>query len=570
MTFAGIATNKRHFTDPAGRPFFVMGANYEGYFDRAWHMWDDNRFDPGLIENDFKKMAHIGLNVVRLFVLPALEADARAGKFTKLDKVLQLAADHNLLVLLTFNDSHSLNLAEAAAVDAKIAHRYRDDPVILGWDLENEPVFYNFVAAVYPPSRPAPVQTAALVDHYGARVSQQEALELQRQRRIPAHLSPPLAFYYINALKLFIEFSADATAWARAQGATLVEYIYSNDSATWHKFIEVMNGTVAAWLDARRTPVRSADPNHLITVGYNWLQFAGLPANRVLDFQEFHKYGSASLFNLNQITQALTSLQKAFPKHPVVMGEFGYSNHTTTNPATSRPVDGDLTALFEGAQLAFMRANRFAGGLKWMLNDVDTKPIRDLLARFSRHWPALPTAGAFKRVQDRLGLAFRLDLGRRITLGGGVFQDETFSWQADEFGYCFIKLARHGIDMTAQGTGHLALDPWEIVPGWEPGRQSVLYRLVNDSLVEVATFLPQQRAAWNVVSGATYRLAMGAAVEPPSPEEPDIVPNPGEHALLLPNADDALRPALPYIQTFAPDITFAPQAAAGRWAYVTV
>lgn len=588
MSFVKISSDKRYLLNQKGQPFFMLGSNYEGYFDRAWHMWDDNKFDPTLIKHDFQKMADMGLNTVRLFVLPALDTELRGGNFSKLDKVLQIAADHKQSVLLTFNDSHSLNLQRAAELDAKIADRYQDDPVILGWDLENEPVFYNFAAASYPANHPAPIQTSVLVDHYGPRVSQAEAVELQRQRRIPAHLNPQQAFYYINALKYFIEFDGDAAAWANAKGVTLVEYLYTNDSAKWHKLIEALNGTVAAWLAARHAPVRAADPNHLITVGYNWLHFAGLPANRALDFQEYHKYGSASLSKLNQIIVALKSLTKVFPNHPIMMGEMGYSNHTSTNPATSQPVDAELTALFESAQLMHLRANNYAGGLKWMLNDVDTtanpyeasfgiyrvgdhpKPIKDLLKHHSTDWAAPPTGGTMSIVQDRVGLAFRFDLAEKTTLGGGVFQDESFSWQAENIGYCYLSRANEAMTVTAPSKGHLAFDPWEVVPAWDARRQSILYRMGADSQTQLAVFPAEERVAWNVVPGITYRVTMGAPVEPPSPEEPEIIPNPGEHVMLLADPNDPLRLSLPYIRHFAPDITFAAEQTAGRWMYVTV
>ncbi len=588
MSFVTIAEDKRYLLNQQQRPFFVLGANYEGYFDRAWRMWDDSEFDASLLRFDFGKMKETGLNTVRLFLLPALENDVRAGKFHKLDTALQIAAEHGLQVLFTFNDAHSLQLARVADMDAKIAARYKDDPVILGWDLENEPVFYNFVAAIYPESNPAPAQTPALIDHYGARVSQADALELQRQHRIPAHLNPQQAFYYINALRLFIEFNDAAVAWAAEHGGTQVEYIYSTASADWHKFIEVMNATVAAWLNIRQTAARQADPNHLITVGYNWLQFAGLPANRALDFQEFHKYGSASFSSLKKTITALKSLRKVFPKHPIMMGEFGYSNQTSTNPAASKPVAPEKTALFEATVLAWLRANQFAGGLKWMLNDVDTtanpyeagfgiysvgdrpKPVRELLAQFSRRWPAPPGGGSLNLVQDRRGVAFRMDLGTQILLGGGVFQDASFSWQADSVGYCFIDHQPEFLQMTALGNGHFAVDPWEIVTGWTPRHQSVLHRVAESGLVRLASFSPQERVAWALVSGTTYRLMKGALVDDASPPDPEIAPNPGEHVVVLPDAADTLTVALPYIRLFAPDITFAPDVAAGRWLYVTV
>lgn len=589
MAFVGIAEHKRHLTKPNGHPFFVIGANYEGYFDRAWQMWDDGKFNPSLIIHDFRKMTDAGLNTVRLFISPALENDLRANNFAKLDRVLQIAADHGQMVLMTFNDSHNLNLAEVAALDAKIAYRYQDDPIILGWDLENEPRFYNFAAAIYPSNRPAPIQTNVLVNHYGPSVSQQEAIELQNQRRIPGHLNPQHAFYYINGLRYFIEFAEDANRWSAQTGKTVVDYIYSTDSAKWHKLIEVLNGTVAAWLAVRHAPVRQADPNHLITVGYNWLYFAGLSANRRLDFQQFHHYGPVSLTQLKQAFHALASLKTVFPNHPVLLGEFGYSNQSATNQANSEPVPEAVTALFESAVLAHLRANQYAGGLKWMLNDVDIttnpyeanfgiyrtgdhpKSIRDLLAHFSQLWPAPPKEGNLKIIQDPVGLAMRFNLDNKVILGGGVFQDESFSWQPEGIGHCFVDLETEAITLHAQVKGRFAVDPWEVIPGWAMERGAVLYQLINQTPIEQTTFSPAVQVSWEVLPNVTYRLAMSeTSPSLPSGEEPNIIPNPGEHVVLLPNSDQTLGLALPYLRKFAPDITFAPHQVASRWPYVTV
>jgi len=57
--------------------------------------------------------------------------------------------------------------------------------------------------------------------------------------------------------------------------------------------------------------------------------------------------------------------------------------------------------------------------------------------------------------------------------------------------------------------------------------------------------------------------------EPP-PEEAELPePGPGEHVVILPN-QDYLEPALGYLWRFSPDVTFAADAAVGRWPYITV
>lgn len=586
MSFSAVASDKNYLTLPNQTPFFVRGANYEGYFDRAWRMWDSDKFDETLIARDFSKMADTGLNTVRLFVQSALAADIRADNFGKLDRVLQLAAERHLAVILTFNDDHSLNLAQVAQLDAKIGARYRDDPAILAWDLENEPVFYNFVAAIYPADHPAPVHSNTLVDQYGVRVSQQEALALQQQRRIPRHLNPMQAFWYINALRLFIEFHNDGTAWANQNGKTLVDYIYSSQASKWHPLVQVLNDTVAAWLAVRQGAVRAADPNHLITVGYHWLHFAALPANRALSFQSIHQYTDPTFPKFKKLNQILLSLKNVFPNHPLLMSEFGYSNQTGTDPANSAPVDARKTALFEMGLMAFLRAHKFAGGMKWMLNDVDTtanpreanfgiyrlgdnpKPIQAML-KMAQRWTPPPDGGTFNVVQDPFGLAFRLSLPNQTTLTGGVYQDETFSWRTDSVAGVTVTANSETLEISAQGDGALTVDPADLLSGWDAARSTVLYDVANGSLAQLATFPPGQPAGWNVSAGKTYQLAMGNPVAPPDNAVP-IVPQPGEHVVLLGDADAMLRAALPYIRHFSPDATFAATEVTGRWGYVTV
>ena len=54
---------------------------------------------------------------------------------------------------------------------------------------------------------------------------------------------------------------------------------------------------------------------------------------------------------------------------------------------------------------------------------------------------------------------------------------------------------------------------------------------------------------------------------PPVPIQP--TPNPGEHGLLIPDTGDYLNVSMTYIWKFQPDVSFAPQTAAGRWPYIT-
>ena len=70
---------------PNGVPMFITGMNYEGPADRAWQMWDPDKFDAGAIEADFKRASEqAGVNVLRLFVQPALLTNIAQNKFAHL------------------------------------------------------------------------------------------------------------------------------------------------------------------------------------------------------------------------------------------------------------------------------------------------------------------------------------------------------------------------------------------------------------------------------------------------------------------------------------------------------
>jgi LysM repeat protein len=593
MTLVKVAADKRHFADANGQPFFALGVNYTGYSDRAWKMWENNLFDPALITRDFRKAQQTGFNCIRLFVHVALEQDLRRDNFAKLDQTLSIAQDYQLKVMLAFNDAHGLNLGRVSDLDAKIAARYKDVPTVFAYDLENEPVFYNLVAATYPDGYQPPVQTSQLVDYYGVRVSRQEALDLQRNRKIPAHLSADNAFYYINALRLFLEYDRAVNNFInQGKGATIVDFMLSGEATPWYTLISVLDGTVEAWLRARTDPVRAVGCQQLLNVGWNWLHFAALPANRMLDFQQYHNYVEATLAGFNTNVAHLEGLRRAFPNHPIVFGEFGWSNHTSPDPATSRPTPAELTALYEAATYTYMRANSFGGAFKWVLNDLNItynpyeanfgvfkigdqpKPIAHVAHRFGQDLPSVDQVGSFSLVRDlETGLAYRFDLPQQVTIGGHVYQDDMISWQAGSIAaHCFIKKIGNELAIEALGPGQLSIDPWDLLPGWDRSRKTDLYQVISDrQRTRLRTFEAGESVLIETGAGVRYAIVMGAVspVEPPD-NLPEVKPNPGEHVVLLGNANEYLQAALYYIRRFSPDVTFAPSEVDGRWAYVTV
>lgn len=609
MALVTVAADKRHLVQPGGQPYFILGVNYIGYFDRAWKMWDPDYFDPALITRDFRKTQNSGFNTIRLFIHPTLEQDLKQNNFDKLDQTLSLAQDHNLKVILTLNETHTLHLEQVSQLDTRLASRYKGVPTILAYDLQNKPVFHDLAAAIYPPGYQAALQTSQLIDHYGVRVNREETHTLQQNHHIPPHLNPDHAFYYINALRLFIEYDQAINRFITSGRGTILDFLLSPEATPWHTLISVLDSTLETWLRARIDPLRgtpsgpetllppseTGGASQLLTVGWSWPHFATLPANRALDFQQYHHFAEPTLIGFNTLVAHLNGLQRAFPRHPLVLGEFGWSNQSTTNPATSQPVPAGLTALYEAACYAYLRAAGHAGGLKWVLNDIQLdhnphdanlgvfqpgdqpKPIRELLHHLSQTWPpaTLDQPAAFTPVGDlETGLAYRFETPHQIIIGGHSYQDRSLTWRAAGIaGHCLINRSNHQLTIDTLSPGQLSLVPWELLPTWNQARETDLYRVFADNhRSRQRTFPVGETVTLDVTPGARYTLIMGkeGQLNLASDDLPRIEPKPGEHVLLLGDSTHYLPAALKYIRRFNPDLTFAPAEIDGRWAYISV
>src|SRR5688500_6212902 len=130
--------NRVLITPREGEPYFVIGANYEGPTDRAWAMWEDDKFDIALIEGDFARARSLGINTLRIFVQSALREDIAGGDFTKLDAVTALARKHGLWLILTFTDWAEPDVAKAGVLNARIAAHLTVEPSIFAYDAKNE------------------------------------------------------------------------------------------------------------------------------------------------------------------------------------------------------------------------------------------------------------------------------------------------------------------------------------------------------------------------------------------------------------------------------------------------
>lgn len=171
--FARVQGNKIFFDDAR---FRVRGVNY--YPRNA--PWQDflGASDLDEIAREFDLIAARGFNTLRIFLwYDALFQcaperaipDARA--FEKLDALFALAAARDLRVIVTLNDLPDFYFrpiyADWARYDAQtefIVQRYRDEPLILAWDVRNEgDIDYGVTGASMPNATRA--QVLAWLEH---------------------------------------------------------------------------------------------------------------------------------------------------------------------------------------------------------------------------------------------------------------------------------------------------------------------------------------------------------------------------------------------------------------------
>ncbi|MEO8287166.1 MAG: hypothetical protein ABI670_12125 [Chloroflexota bacterium] len=360
-------------TPRGGQPFFVVGANYEGATDRAWMMWESDKFDPSLIAADFARARSIGINTVRIFVQRPLRDDANRNDFSKLDAVTELARRNNLWLILTFTDWPEPDLTKSADLNLRIAAHLAGEPSILAYDVKNEPQFTDVAGAIFPANTAAvPLQDPATLATYGEKVKRSDIATYRRNQGnyIPARMNDDQAYLMANYYELYRDFLDAGAAWVGSHpNSTTLDYMDSPDSASWQPFLSAIDATLLAWVNTQVDPVRAADPGRPITVGYSNIVFAKLPSNRALDFQSIHRFTSHGYSGLNATFLVLNNLQRTFAGEPVLLEEFGYPGQVKGSGDTVVGFDPRTTANLEAAAWAFLYANGFAGGAKWMLNN---------------------------------------------------------------------------------------------------------------------------------------------------------------------------------------------------------
>jgi hypothetical protein len=380
--------------DASGQPMFVLGVNYEGPVDRPWRMWDNGQFDLGLIGKDLDRAKAANATTVRVFVQQGLANDIRAGNWDKLDHFLDLADQRGLRVILTMADYGSASVSGLAAIAGQIAAHTKGRGTILALDLKNEPHFGDLALATYPPGVTPTLQDPGVVGAVGESIARQDIPDYRNtddgRQRVPARLTDDQAYVYINVLRAYLGFIAEAQRWANSHHSSVVQYAQSPDSGKWGALKNALNDTLGAWLKPQLDAIRGADPTRLVTLAQVDPFLATLPVNDWLDYRTFHRYpAKASTDGIASAIALFDAVKATDPGKPLLLGEFGISNDATNEQDT---------ATLEAAMVRAVHDHGGAGALKWMLNDVPNggNAVQDAYGMFHGDGSPKPVVAAFK------------------------------------------------------------------------------------------------------------------------------------------------------------------------------
>jgi endo-1,4-beta-mannosidase len=358
-------------------PWYPMGCNYfDPHVGWAPKMWRE--FDAAKVEEHFRVMRGLGVNVVRFFIAaqsffpepPNLEPDA----LKKFDAMLAIARRYGIRVHPTGPDAWEGNppwragdiYADPKALDAQVAFwkafaaRYKDDPIIFAYDLKNEP----HIGWRGPDMSVG--WRAWLRERYGTMDGLRKAWG-DEARSVQ---------------------SFEAVAVPKDEAAST--------SVALLDFQHYREWLADRWTKLQVEAIRSVDPNHLITVGLiQWTvpvnigkpsRYAAFRPSRIaplVDFLSIHFYplwgdplASEQEFdrNLAYLELLLRYTRAGDPRKPLFVGEFGwYGGGSTNDRSVVRSAEDQArwcrNAVMQGRGIS-------AGWLNWAY--ADTPSARDI------------------------------------------------------------------------------------------------------------------------------------------------------------------------------------------------
>ncbi len=365
--FIRLSPDGRHLVTPDGQRFFMSGCNYLGSFERCGgRMWRDDFFSAAAVEEDFRKARQAGLNSMRYW-LSGIDKDIARGDFRKVDAIKECARKYGVYLLIDLPGTSCATVEEMQASHQALARAFRDEPMVLGYDLRNEPYVGTVAGIKYPEGLKPPILAQNLRAQHPGLLSDKLLREMETERpewlKLPRSVRGVEAENAIAAIYLWGQYAKKHNI-ASSTTPGIVDRLPVDEE--FRDVVEAVDKSFALWIRLQLEAIRSVDTNHLITVGHHQT-FSCLPANRPLDFISQHVY--ARPYTLEAVLENVTTLDRLaalWPGKPITFGEFGYS---TGIPMEHDYLDRYTASVGEMMHYLYAFSKNYDGVKKWMLTD---------------------------------------------------------------------------------------------------------------------------------------------------------------------------------------------------------
>jgi len=386
-----IRADGRHLQRPDGRKFFILGSNYLGSFDRKCYHGNDG-FDVEYLERDFRKAQEAGINCLRFWNF-SVEREA-----LKMQTVLELARRYQIYLILhpTAHPKPSdKELMELFETNAKLV---AEEPMVIGYDLMNEPLITMVGSISYKGGASAILRHRAY-ENYSEEYFDKKWVDRLAENRagwpelgewIKGMDAKNLYAAHFMACRYMDRRVASRDASSLVGIEKLLPY-----PAEYAALFAAVDETFADWIALHREAIGAYDKRHYVTVGYH-SPLTALAANRQLDFISHHLYQAPGSFeDFKKAVTTFDRLRKLFTDKPITLGEFGYSSGCKM--ASGRNLDSQSAAVAEMILYLYAFAHDYSGAMNWMVSEW---PVPNMA--YNGEWIA-PEDG---RMQSGFGLYY--------------------------------------------------------------------------------------------------------------------------------------------------------------------
>lgn len=368
--YVSISEDGSHFIDAHGEEMFVVGASVFGPSEFMLGMGNPltGTFDIEKVDNFFRLASEAGINVFRWWHLWRLPLDTFEGQ--QAVKVLINCARKYNIYLYFVAPGHALDYQTLPDLE-KAMKILKDEPMLLGFDLNNEP------------------SSAYILVHFGGVDEKNPILKYDLVNR------PELAkwkdtFNYLMTYK-GTEYAvlhdrgviSDELHMAMAAADTLIKKELFGDGQNYYEFdlhTNTINENAPQYLKDMTTElltygygkfsdvVDKYHPQAYITVGHH--TFTALwPGNgEAMDWWNHHMYSKPNSYDEVMRGLAVFDRLNSVSKIPVVFGEFGLSGGHVLD--SGKMVDYETTAASDFLTFLYPYAKGYGGAVNW---NMETK-----------------------------------------------------------------------------------------------------------------------------------------------------------------------------------------------------